>query len=201
MLIFPLTLNWWLISGKSMSNKGSGLCSRARVRTPSITIVIRWWFITRCRCRFWRRLWISSLCTWPTIKAKKSQGHTCCLTMATKGWPGVKLVNWLLNRSYATQLEASICWTAGPSAAQKSSKISYTPAAPCNDDDDGARKIASTRRCKLKRKSRVYSLGKCPNPKVPSLHYKREGFRKFLILITRAQAARASTFLYFLVVL
>ena len=104
--IFPLTLNWWLISGKSMSNKGSGLCSRARVRTPSITIVIRWWFITRCRCRFWRRLWISSLCTWPTIKAKKSQGHTCCLTMATKGWPGVKLVNWLLNRSYATQLEA-----------------------------------------------------------------------------------------------
>ena len=85
-----------------MSKRGSGLCSRARVRTPSITIVIRWWFITRCRCRFWRRLCISSLCTTsrPTIKANKSQGHTWCLTMATKR-PGVKRrLNALLNRSY-----------------------------------------------------------------------------------------------------
>ena len=43
-----------------MSKIGSGfMLFKALARTPSSTIVIRWWFITRCKCRFCKRLCVN----------------------------------------------------------------------------------------------------------------------------------------------
>ncbi len=80
-----LTLNWWSISRKLTSKMGSGLMVlRALARTPSRTMLIRLWLITRWRSLFWSLLWVRlALDVIPNPRIKKANNVQLMLSLLT----------------------------------------------------------------------------------------------------------------------
>ena len=67
-----------------MSKIGSGfMLFKALARTPSSTIVIRWWFITRCKCRFCKRLCVNVPLAGSTTKRPTKVNTRAALAAAT----------------------------------------------------------------------------------------------------------------------
>ena len=65
-----------------MSKIGSGfMLFKALARTPSSTIVIRWWFITRCKCRFCKRLCVNVPLAGSTTKRPKKVNTRAALAV------------------------------------------------------------------------------------------------------------------------